>query len=65
MAQIIVTSDPPSLPRVVYRERVEAEELASAHFSRHLVQRLAWAAEDAAAHEAPARPVHGWTPSEP
>jgi hypothetical protein len=41
---------------VLYRERVDARELESDHFARHLIERLGWALVDAAEVEDERRP---------
>lgn len=44
MARIILASDAGDW--IALNERVTASDLASSHFAKQLVQRLAWAAED-------------------
>jgi hypothetical protein len=53
MAQIIVIADSPSgaEDRMLYRERVSAPLLESAHAAAQLVERLTWAVADAEAAE--------------
>jgi hypothetical protein len=52
MPQILIVTDFADSPgEVVYRERVAAPELRSAHFSAQLVERLDWALSDAAVLE--------------
>ncbi|MGH2975721.1 MAG: hypothetical protein ACRDLL_12760 [Solirubrobacterales bacterium] len=49
MPQILVVTDPPgeAASTVVYRERIEAADLESDHFSGQLVERVGWAVQDA------------------
>lgn len=50
MPQIIVTADSGedlTAAPVMLRERVNVSDFESEHFSRHLVERLGWAVEDA------------------
>ena len=49
MPQILVVTDPPgeAAGTVVYRERIVATDLESAHFSGQLVERVGWAVQDA------------------
>lgn len=55
MAQILVVTDAQAegADGVVYRERISASDLESAHFSGQLVERVGWAVRDAnqAEHE--------------
>jgi hypothetical protein len=54
MPHIIVVADGADDWRggqIMLRERVSAADLASAHFSRHLLDRLRWAVGDAGAAE--------------
>jgi hypothetical protein len=53
MAQIIVIADSPggTEERMLYRERVSAPMLESAHATAQLVERLTWAVADAEAAE--------------
>jgi hypothetical protein len=46
MAQIIVTADGGE-GTVTWRERINASDLESQHFARHLVERIGWAVNDA------------------
>ncbi len=56
MPQILIVTDSPENPgEVVYRESVTAVHLASAHSGDQLVERLAWAIDDAAVAERRAR----------
>jgi hypothetical protein len=48
---LIVTDSPENAGEVVYRERVTAVHLASGHSGGQLVERLAWAVDDAAQAE--------------
>jgi hypothetical protein len=48
MPQILVVADASARDSaVVYRERISATDLESPHFSNQLVERVAWAVEDA------------------
>jgi hypothetical protein len=49
MPQILVVADGEAdiAGRVVYRERISASDLESAHFSGQLVERVGWAVRDA------------------
>ena len=49
MAQILVVTDSQTeaTGAVVYRERISASDLESAHFSGQLVERVGWAVRDA------------------
>lgn len=49
MPQIVVVTDSPTETpgKVVYRERISAADLESAHFSGQLVERVSWAVRDA------------------
>jgi hypothetical protein len=49
MPQILVVTSPPeeTASSVVYRERVATSDLQSDHFAGQLVERVAWAVEDA------------------
>jgi hypothetical protein len=54
MPQIIVTAEAPTDAGdgpAMLRERVSVSDLESGHFTRHLVERLQWALEDAQALE--------------
>ncbi len=44
---LVVTESPAKDSAVVYRERISSADLESAHFSGQLVERVAWAVEDA------------------
>jgi len=44
---LVVTESPADDSAVVYRERISTADLESAHFSGQLVERVAWAVEDA------------------
>ena len=44
---LVVTESPVEDSAVVYWERISAADLESAHFSGQLVERVAWAVEDA------------------
>ncbi len=57
MPQIIVTADRGDEAPVLLRERVNTSDFESAHFGRHLVERLGWAVEDARELET-SEPVH-------
>lgn len=48
---LIVTDSNDSTESVVYRERVDAVHLGSAHSRSQLAERLAWAIDDAAQDE--------------
>jgi hypothetical protein len=74
MPQIIVTAGGGGVENgaVMLRERVNATDFESEHFTANLLERLGWAVEDATAAErarpearelkgAP-EPVHGWDP---
>ena len=50
MPRIIVTADGPT-ELVVLSERINVADFESDHFRAHLVQRLAWAVDDARATE--------------
>jgi len=49
MPQILVVTDSAAegTDKVVYRERISAADLESAHFSGQLVERVGWAVRDA------------------
>jgi hypothetical protein len=49
MPQIIVTADRPVEGETLLRERVNVSDFESEHFSAQLVERLAWAVQDAVA----------------
>lgn len=51
MPSIIVVADTPEGEAVLLRERVTVPVMESAHYSAQLVERLAWAVEDADAAE--------------
>ncbi len=53
MTEIVVleSSGAPRQTGVVWRERVNADDLASDHFAAQLVERLGWAVADADAAE--------------
>ena len=48
---LIVTDSPDNVGEVVYREHINPVHLASGHSGGQLVERLAWAVEDAALAE--------------
>jgi hypothetical protein len=52
---LIVTDSPETNGEVVYRESVSAVHLATEHSGDQLVERLAWAVDDAALAERRAR----------
>jgi hypothetical protein len=55
MPQIIVTADPTEDDApVTLRERVTLSDFESGHFAKQLIERLAWAVEDA--HEYTGQP---------
>jgi hypothetical protein len=48
MPQILVVTDSQAeIANAVYKERVSAADLESAHFSGQLVERVGWAVQDA------------------
>jgi hypothetical protein len=67
MPHIIVTAETPSdrgEGPVLLRERITLSDFESEHFTRHLVERLGWAVEDA--HELQQQGVQdGGDPADP
>jgi hypothetical protein len=47
MARLLIVAEAPGNAPVLYQERVAAPLLESSHASAQLIQRIAWAVEDA------------------